>query len=67
MVIRVISLHVMKLDMPGSIHPRFHIYLLRQARQDPAPRQRMDDSQSPPLKEENKVKEWEVKEILYAH
>jgi hypothetical protein len=65
-VTKVISSHVVELDVPGSIHPRFHVDLLRRARQDPAPGQRVDDSQPPPIQEENGVEKWEVEEILCA-
>lgn len=65
-VTKVISSHVVELDVPGSIHPRFHVDLLRRARQDPAPGQRVDDAQPPSIRDENGVEEWEVEEILCA-
>lgn len=65
-VTKVIGSHVVELDVPGSIHPRFHVDLLRRARQDPAPGQRVDDSQPPPILDGHGIEEWEVEEILCA-
>ncbi|OAQ57986.1 Pol [Purpureocillium lilacinum] len=65
-VTRVISSHVVELDVPGSIHPRFHVDLLRRARDDPVPGQVVDDAQPPPIQDETGVEKWDVEEILCA-
>ncbi len=65
-VTKIISSHVVELDVPGSIHPRFHVDLLRRARDDPAPGQRVDDAQPPPIRDEAGVEKWDVEEILCA-
>jgi transposase InsO family protein len=65
-VTKVISSHVVELDVPGSIHARFHVDLLRRARQDPAPGQQVDDAQPPPIRDETGTDLWEVDEILCA-
>ncbi|MBE3048177.1 hypothetical protein IMZ48_37865 [Candidatus Bathyarchaeota archaeon] len=65
-VIRVISSHVVELDVPGSIHPRFHVDLLRRARQDPMPGQHVDDTQPPPIRDDSGAEVWQVDKILCA-
>lgn len=65
-VTKVISSHVVELDVPGAIHPRFHVDLLRRAPQDPAPGQEQDDFQPPPVQNDEGGDEWEVEEILCA-
>ena len=65
-VTRVISSHVVELDVPGSIHPRFHVDLLRRARQDPVPGQRIDNTQPPPMRDDTSTEVWQVKKILCA-
>lgn len=52
-VTKVISPHVMELDVPSGIHPRFHVQLLRRAGEDPLPSQTVDDLQPPPILPEN--------------
>ncbi|KAI0994170.1 hypothetical protein K3495_g14012 [Podosphaera aphanis] len=48
-VTKVISPHVIELDVPSGIHPRFHVQLIRRAGQDPLPSQVVDDAQPPPV------------------
>ncbi|KAI0993544.1 hypothetical protein K3495_g14640 [Podosphaera aphanis] len=52
-VTKVISPHVIELDVPSGIHPRFHVQLIRRAGQDPLPSQVVDDAQPPPVYPEN--------------
>ncbi|KAI0992351.1 hypothetical protein K3495_g15835, partial [Podosphaera aphanis] len=52
-VTKVISPHVMELDVPSGVHPRFHVQLLRRAGQDPLPSQIVDDAQPPPIYPDN--------------
>jgi hypothetical protein len=40
--------HVVELDVPTGIHPRFHVELLRRAPADPLPSQRQEDAQPGP-------------------
>jgi hypothetical protein len=49
--------------VPISIHPVFHVDLVRLAATDPLPSQIMDDTQPPPLLV-NGEEEYEVKHIL---
>ncbi|KAM4057346.1 reverse transcriptase (RNA-dependent DNA polymerase) [Hirsutella rhossiliensis] len=65
-VTKVISSHVVELDVRGSIYPRFHVDLLRRAHQDPAPGQKVDDAQPPPVQDESGTDLWDVDEILCA-
>ena len=44
-ITRIISTHVVELDVPSGIWPRFHVELLRKASEDPLPSQYLDDSQ----------------------
>ena len=48
-VLKVISPHVVELDVPSRIWPRFHVQLLKRASEDPLPSQILDDSQHPPV------------------
>ena len=61
-VTRVISPHDVELDVPRSIHPRFHVDLIRRAAADPLPSQHCDDTQPPPLYDQ----EYTVDKILWA-
>ncbi|KAM4055916.1 integrase core domain-containing protein [Hirsutella rhossiliensis] len=49
-VTKVISSHVVELDVRGSIYPRFHV----------------DDAQPPPVQDESGTDLWDVDEILCA-
>ncbi|KAI0992229.1 hypothetical protein K3495_g15957, partial [Podosphaera aphanis] len=48
-VTKVISPHVVELDVPTKVWPRFHVELLRKANEDPLPSQQQDDKQPPPI------------------
>ncbi|KAI0996011.1 hypothetical protein K3495_g12171, partial [Podosphaera aphanis] len=48
-ITRVISPHVVELDVPTRIYPRFNVDLLRKASEDPLPSQYKDDVQPAPL------------------
>ncbi|KAI1003675.1 hypothetical protein K3495_g4541 [Podosphaera aphanis] len=48
-ITKIISSHVVKLDVPSQIWPRFHVQLLRKANEDPLPSQSKDNEQSPPV------------------
>ncbi|KAI0993856.1 hypothetical protein K3495_g14328 [Podosphaera aphanis] len=48
-VVKVISPHLVELDVPTKIWPRFHVDLIRRAGEDPLPSQIQDDSQPPPV------------------
>ncbi|KJZ74449.1 hypothetical protein HIM_06045 [Hirsutella minnesotensis 3608] len=65
-VTKVISSHVVELDVRGSIYRRFHVDLLRRAYQDPAPGQKVDDAQPPAIQDETGEDLWDVDEILCA-
>ncbi|KAM4061938.1 reverse transcriptase (RNA-dependent DNA polymerase) [Hirsutella rhossiliensis] len=65
-VTKVISSHVVELDVRGSIYPRFHVDLLRRGHQNPAPGPKGDDAQPPPGQEESGTGLWGVDEILCA-
>lgn len=48
-ITKIISSHVVELDVPSEIWPRFHVQLLRKANEDPLPSQSKDDEQPPPI------------------
>ncbi|KAI0994581.1 hypothetical protein K3495_g13600, partial [Podosphaera aphanis] len=64
----IISPHVVELNVPSKIWPRFHVELLRKASNDPLPSQIQDDSQPTPelVKEPNSEPEHIVERILRA-
>ena len=55
-----------ELNVPGNIHKRFHIELVKRAGTDPFPSQIRDDAQNPPVIDELGVPEYEVESILRA-
>ena len=48
-ITKIISPHVVELDVPSKIWPRFHVELLRKANDDPLPSQIQDDTQPSPV------------------
>ena len=58
--------HIIELDVPSGIHPRFHIELVRCAPQNPLPNQVQDDAQPGPMLEatEEDDEEWELERIM---
>jgi hypothetical protein len=66
-VTKIISPHVVELNVPSKIHPRFHVDLLKRASTNPLPSQKSDDKQPPPLFESSlEEANWEVEEIIRA-
>ncbi|KAI0991665.1 hypothetical protein K3495_g16522, partial [Podosphaera aphanis] len=55
-----------ELNVPGKLHNRFHIELIKRAADDPFPSQRCDDTQNPALIGESDEPEYEVDSILRA-
>ncbi|CAJ2645145.1 unnamed protein product [Trifolium pratense] len=54
-IIKIISPHVVELDVPSQIWPRFHVELLRKASDDPLPSQSQDDIQPSPVYVQDKT------------
>lgn len=52
--------------MPGNIHKRFHVELIKRAGIDPFPSQVRDDAQNPPIVDELGNEEFVVESILRA-
>lgn len=52
--------------MPGNIHKRFHVELVKRAGSDPFPSQFRDDAQNPPIIDDLEQPEYEVESILRA-
>jgi hypothetical protein len=48
-VVEEINPHAYKLDVPGRIHPVFHVDLLRPVADDPLPSQQVDHESAPPV------------------
>jgi hypothetical protein len=55
----------MEVNVPGHIHPRFHVDLLKRAENDPFPSQIRDDTQPPPLLIDGELK-YTIEEIKRA-
>ena len=55
-----------ELDVPGNIHNRFHVELVKRAGTDPFPSQERDDAQNPPLIDDLNEPEYELDSILRA-
>ena len=55
-----------ELNVPGNIHKRFHVELVKRAGSDPFPSQTRDDAQNPPVTDEMDEPEYEVESILRA-
>ena len=55
-----------ELNVPGNIHKRFHVELIKRAGSDPFPSQFRDDAQNPPIIDELEEPEFEVESILRA-
>ena len=48
-IIKIISSHVVELEIPTGIHPRFHVDLLKKVSNDSLPSQLQDDYQPDPI------------------
>ncbi|POS83233.1 hypothetical protein EPUL_005145 [Erysiphe pulchra] len=48
-ITKIVSPHVVELDVPSRIHPEFHVQLLKSANEIPLPSQIRDDTQPPPV------------------
>ncbi|KAI0997023.1 hypothetical protein K3495_g11158, partial [Podosphaera aphanis] len=55
-----------ELNVPGNIHNRFHVELVKRASDDPFPSQIRDDAQNPPVIDNLEDQEYEVESILRA-
>lgn len=55
-----------ELNVPGNIHKRFHVELLKRAGDDPFPSQCRDDAQNPPLLDDLEEPEYEIESIKRA-
>ena len=54
------------MNVPGNIHKRFHVELIKRAGNDPYPSQLRDDAQNPPVIDDLNEKEYDVESILRA-
>jgi hypothetical protein len=65
---KIVSSHVVELNVPTGIFPRFHVDLLKGAAEDPLPLQVMENAQPPPLipATEDREAEYEVERVLRA-
>ena len=52
------------LNVPGNIHKRFHVELVKKAGSDPFPSQVRDDAQNPPIVDGLNEPEYEIETIL---
>ncbi|KAI1007573.1 hypothetical protein K3495_g648 [Podosphaera aphanis] len=55
-----------ELNVPGNIHKRFHVELIKRAGDDPLSNQYRDDAQNPPLLDNLEEPEYEVEAIIRA-
>ena len=55
-----------ELNVPGNIHKRFHVELIKRAGTDPFPSQVRDDAQNPPVVDELGNEEFAVESIIRA-
>ena len=55
-----------ELNVPGNVHKRFHVELVKRAGTDPFPSQVRDDAQNPPVIDELGEEEYAVESILRA-
>lgn len=55
-----------ELNVPGNIHNRFHVELIKRAGTDAFPSQNRDDAQNPPIVDDLDEKEYEIESILRA-
>ncbi len=67
-ITKIISPHVVELNVPRGVHNKFHVDLLMRAATDPLPSQDVTDHQPPPLLEgpTPEESEWLVERILEA-
>lgn len=65
-VVREVNSHSYQLNVPGRIHPVFHVDLLRPAPTDHLPSQRPDNTQPAPILVDGE-EEWQVERILDEH
>ncbi|KAI0994482.1 hypothetical protein K3495_g13699 [Podosphaera aphanis] len=65
-ITRVISPHVVELDVPSGVYPRFHVDLLKRDPHNPLPAQRLRDHQPPPLLNTEGEEEQIIERILRA-
>ncbi|KAI0992810.1 hypothetical protein K3495_g15374 [Podosphaera aphanis] len=55
-----------ELNVPGNVHKRFHVELIKRAGTDPLPSQTRDDAQNPPIVDDLDESEYEIESILRA-
>ena len=55
-----------ELNVPGNIHKRFHVELIKHAGDDPFASQSRDDAQNPPVIDDLGEQEYEIETILRA-
>ncbi|KAI0995454.1 hypothetical protein K3495_g12725, partial [Podosphaera aphanis] len=55
-----------ELNVPGNIHKRFHVELVKRAGNDPFPSQKRDDAQNEAIKDDLDEPEFEIESILRA-
>ena len=55
-----------ELNVPGNIHKRFHVELVKRAGIDPFPSQIRDDAQNPPIIDELGTQEFPIEKIIRA-